>query len=89
MTGSDDPAGGQWHLDKRVPIAMIVTIALQTVGFGYWAGRTQTAIDTLQDQVRILNTTTERLARVETRVDNANETLARIETRLERRDEGR
>jgi len=30
---------GGWHLDKRVPIALIVGLAVQAAGFGYWAAQ--------------------------------------------------
>lgn len=30
-----DPASGSWHLDRRVPLALIGTIVLQT-SFGIW-----------------------------------------------------
>lgn len=86
---AEDPAGREWHLDKRVPLALIVTIVLQTVVWGYWAGVTSNSIETLQDQVRVLSSYQERLARVETRVDNANDTLTRIDARLERMEDAR
>lgn len=41
-TRDDDPASfGGWHLDKRVPVAIIVTIFLQTFGVIWWAAMTQ------------------------------------------------
>jgi hypothetical protein len=33
---------GGWHLDKRVPIALIIAILGQALAFGWWAA-TQTA----------------------------------------------
>ena len=34
----------QWHLDKRVPIALIFAIALQTGGALWWAASIQTRV---------------------------------------------
>lgn len=34
MTDATEPGG--WHLDKRVPIALIVTLVLQTAGAVWW-----------------------------------------------------
>ncbi len=31
-----DPANGAWHLDKRVPLALIVALFVQTVGMVWW-----------------------------------------------------
>jgi hypothetical protein len=40
---SDVTSGtGGWHLDKRVPIALIIAILGQALAFGWWAA-TQTA----------------------------------------------
>lgn len=89
MKLSDDPAGRQWHLDKRVPLALIITLATQTVIFGFWLGQMSNSVATLQDQVRLLGSYQERLTRVETRVDNANDMLARIDVRLERMEDRR
>lgn len=33
MNGRSDP----WHLDKRVPIALILALCIQTVGAVWWA----------------------------------------------------
>lgn len=86
---SDDPAGRQWHLDKRVPLALIITMVMQTVIFGFWLGQMSNSVATLQDQVRTMTSYQERLTRVETRVDNANDMLARIDVRLERMEDRR
>ena len=41
-THRDDPASfGGWHLDKRVPVAIIATLIMQTFGIVWWAAMTQ------------------------------------------------
>ena len=48
---SNDPASaGGWHLDKRVPVAIIATLTFQTMGVIWWAATTQaqTSSNTLE-----------------------------------------
>jgi hypothetical protein len=35
---SEQAQAEQWHLDKRVPIALIVALVAQTLTVGLWAG---------------------------------------------------
>ena len=41
MSGQSEP----WHLDKRVPIALIFTIALQTAAAIWWAANINSRLD--------------------------------------------
>lgn len=38
----------QWHLDKRVPLALIVTIAVQTAGAIWWAASMSERMDQIE-----------------------------------------
>ena len=40
MEGASEP----WHLDKRVPLALIVTLFLQTAGIVWWASTMQAGL---------------------------------------------
>lgn len=51
MSAPDD---NRWHLDKRVPLALIATIAIQTGGGIWWASGVDTRVGTLErDVVRV------------------------------------
>jgi hypothetical protein len=43
MALQNDPQG--WHLDKRVPIAIITAIAVQTFGIVWWAATLSARVD--------------------------------------------
>lgn len=43
--GLPDPANGAWHLDKRIPLAMIGAILMQTAAFGFWIGQISNRLD--------------------------------------------
>lgn len=39
------PDAEAWHLDRRVPIALIVTLAVQTAGMVWWAASLSSRVD--------------------------------------------
>ena len=65
----------QWHLDKRVPIAMILTIFIQTAGIIWWAAGIQAQVSANTREIQEQSDTKERLVRIET-------ILERLERRL-------
>ncbi len=86
---------GQWHLDKRIPVALILGIMAQTVVIGAWVGSIQsrvTAIESRQDDnmdaIRALVTnrvgTAERLATLEEGAKSSRELLERIDKKLDK-----
>jgi len=88
-----DPASAGWHLDRRVPIAIIFALIVQTGGIFYWGGQLATRVDNTEARVERLETeadvadqrqTTilERLARMEERSNQQLRVLERIEQRL-------
>lgn len=48
---TDETESG-WHLDKRVPIALIVMIFVQTSGMIWWAATTSARVDELEKHFR-------------------------------------
>lgn len=73
----DTQAENHWHLDKRVPIALIVTILMQTAGMGVWVGSIQARVEANERAIMDNADTAERLARIEA-------ILERVERRLDR-----
>lgn len=85
MANITDPAAtGGWHLDKRIPVALIVTLALQTAGVFFWMGQLSVRIDQLEAQVLRSSKNSDRLTRLEVQLENMDNTLQRIDERLER-----
>lgn len=75
----------EWHLDKRVPVSIIIMLMVQTAGVVWWAARAESRIEAQA----------ERLAVVERHADAARDLrlelvarLTRIETILERIEHG-
>ena len=79
MMTDHDPASMSWHLDKRVPIALIVTIVLQTVGAVWFASALYARVEFLEQRVIASAPHSDRLTRVEVRIENIAESIGRIE----------
>lgn len=74
-----DPAAGNFHIDKRVPIALIVTIVVQTAGIVWWAAGIQAAQEQAAVNVARIET---RVDRIDTARDDLNTRVIRIEEKL-------
>lgn len=48
MSSVDDQKQ-HWTVDKRIPLALIVTIVLQTAGFGVWVGGINNRVASLEE----------------------------------------
>lgn len=85
----NDPASSGWHLDRRVPIALIVTLMVQ-FGAGVWfvsslskdVGANRDGIAELKTEFRNLkigrDDLTSRVIRIEERLNNQTEILKDI-----------
>jgi hypothetical protein len=46
-----DPASGNWHLDKRVPVALILSLAIYFFGGAWWVSKISSRVDYIELQV--------------------------------------
>lgn len=86
-----------WHLDKRVPVGIILAIVLQTAGLVWWASKMDSRIASLEDADRRadqihamteaklegLRTDRERLVKIETQIEQMARSIGRIEAKLD------
>ena len=68
---------------KKVPVALIVALVVQTIGGLVWAGGAAARISTLEDRVGEQRLVSERLARLEEQGVATRAAVERIERRLE------
>jgi hypothetical protein len=68
---------------KRIPMALIVALTVQTIGGLVWAGGAAARIDALEERVAEQRLVAERLARLEEQSVATRASLGRIEDRLE------
>lgn len=69
----------KWHLDKRVPISLIAAILIQTGGFFWWAATTSEKVSVLKERLDAIAPNSDRLTRVEVKVDSLLSSVNRIE----------
>lgn len=72
-------------IDARITLAFVLTLALQLAAGFLWAGRASERLDELEQRLNDQQPVAERLARLETRADEAHAALERIEQRLDQR----
>ena len=82
MSTQSGEAGG-WHLDKRVPIALIVVILMQTAGALSWAGAATQRLAQVERQTQAQSSWAERTARLEEQSRHMRSSLQRIEEKLD------
>jgi len=80
-----------WHLDKKVPVAVIVFLLMQTVTLVWWAGTLTQRVATLEEISKSRQTILERMTRIETTMeylvktaDKNEDTLKKIEGLLKK-----
>lgn len=80
----DDPASASWHLDKRIPIALILTLALQTGTIIWWAAGVTARLEQVERRQEATAPQADRLTRVEVRIEAIQDGIARIERAVQR-----
>ena len=88
---SDRQDKPQWHLDRRVPVALIAAIMMQTIGIVWWAATLSARVDVLEERIRAARTNETRIVRLEAnqtavyqRLDRIEVLTRRIEVKLDR-----
>lgn len=76
--------GSEWHLDKRVPIALIITIIMQSMAAVWWAATMQSRMEALEKMLSSQASTESRLVRLEQVTTMQTRTMERIENKLDR-----
>lgn len=79
----------EWHLDKKVPIAMILTIILQTGTFVWFAARLDHRVEALEkSEARATSSApvhADRLTRVEVKLEGVQEGITEIKRLIQSR----
>jgi len=89
MTETNSKFDHQWHLDRRVPIALIVALGAQTSAVSWWAATLSARVDLLERQAVAIGPQAERIIRLESKVDGITGTLWEIKGLIDRRPEPR
>lgn len=76
------PRAVSWHLDKRVPVALLAAILVQSAAFGFWVGGLAARVVHIEQWQSDNRSVDARLAVLETQTAEIRRMLARIEDRL-------
>lgn len=68
----------QWHLDKKVPVALITALIIQTAAAIWWASGVEARVKVLEAQLITFAPQPERLARVETKIETVLQNIAEL-----------
>lgn len=68
-----------WTLDRKIPLALVLTLALQTAGVFFWMGQLSVRIEQLENQIERAATNADRLTRLEVQLENLQAIMERIE----------
>jgi hypothetical protein len=74
-----DPASQRWHVDRRIPVAFIISVFIATLvqsfAFGYWISNNTSRIGTLEQLATDQKPVIERLIRIEEQVSYIRDEL--------------
>lgn len=74
-----------WHLDKRVPIALIITLIIQTGVIIWWAAGVSYRLDTLERTQQSSSSNSDRITRLEVKLESINDGISRIERLIQQK----
>lgn len=81
----DMDSDARWHLDKRIPIALIIALLSQTAGAIWWARGIEAKVEMLEKATASAAPQADRLTRVEVKLDVVQENLAEIKRLIQAR----
>lgn len=77
-----------WQIDRHIPIAVIITLVLQTVSFVWYAARQDYKIDEHEKALTLiaqqLPVRAERISRLEERTVGIKEQISRVEIKVDK-----
>ncbi|NRA30998.1 MAG: hypothetical protein HRU11_12155 [Parvularculaceae bacterium] len=82
-----NPMGQGWHLDKRVPLALIVTIFLQSCAAVWWAAQVDGRVEENSQDIQSALDAQNRVMLLEQSYEYQNATLDRLEKKIDRLDQ--
>ena len=83
MTSEEREYESQWHLDKKIPIAIIVTLFIQTGGIIWWAASASARLDQVERAQLASSPHSDRLTRVEVKLENVERGVTEIKSLIQ------
>jgi hypothetical protein len=80
-----DPVGEHWTVDRRIPLALILAIILQTGGIVWWAASASERLNALEKKMEMAGPQGDRLTRVEVKLETVQEGITEIKRLIQNR----
>lgn len=81
MTREEDK---HWHLDRKVPLALIFTILMQTAAGIWWASTISARVDYAERRIEAMAPQQDRVTRVEVKVEGIQQDTQEIKADVKR-----
>ena len=78
-----EPYGRHWMLDRRVPIAVILTLLVQMGGALVWATQLDARVAEVERQATGYSSLNEKFARLDQKLDDVQQNLAAVRRQLD------
>lgn len=75
----------KWHFDKRIPIALIFALGVQTATIVWWAATVSARIERLEEKAASAAPQSDRLTRVEVQLEVVKDGVTEIKRLLQTR----
>lgn len=73
------PAPPLWHMDRKIPLAILLALLVQTCSIVWWAAKTDSRVEALESQSAAIALLPERMARVEEKLIALKDAVQRLE----------
>lgn len=83
MEHHEDPQTREWHLDRRIPVAMLGAFLLQGSALVWWAAKMDSRVGILERDFASVPAKLETVGRLEVKVDYLAQQLAENRTHLQ------
>lgn len=74
----------KWHLDKRVPVTLLIAIVAQAAAMVWWGSKLDSRVDQLEQKSLKQDTMPERITKLETSLGFLSIQINSIDTKLDR-----
>lgn len=76
----DNLMTSRWIIDRHIPIALLVGLAMQTIGAIWWAASTTARLDQLENQAKATAPMAERVIRLEEKIGTVQAGITEIKS---------
>lgn len=71
-----------WQIDRKVPLALVITLLFQTGSVVWWVAATNTRLNGLEEKMAVSAMQGDRLTRVEVKVESALDGISEVKAIL-------